>query len=131
MAFITWTDDISVNEEIDEQHKNLFDILNKLHTAVTSGAEQSQLTQIFDSLIDYTVSHFDTEEKYFKTYSYPGTDEHKKEHKELTEKALELQSAYREGNLTISFDLLDFLYDWLKDHTSDSDKKFADFLRTL
>lgn len=131
MAFITWTEDIAVNDEIDEQHKQLFDILNKLHAAVTNGVEQAQITQIFDSLIDYTVLHFDTEEKYFKEYDYPGTDDHKKEHKDLTEKALELQREYREGALTISFDLLDFLYDWLKDHTSDSDKKFAEFLKTL
>ena len=131
MAFITWTVDIAVNDEIDEQHKQLFDILNKLHAAVTNGVEQAQITQIFDSLIDYTVLHFDTEEKYFKEYDYPGTDDHKKEHKDLTEKALELQREYREGALTISFDLLDFLYDWLKDHTSDSDKKFAEFLKTL
>ena len=131
MAFITWTNDISVNEEINNQHKNLFDILNKLHESVTAGAEQGTLAKILVSLIDYTVEHFETEEKYFAEYSYPHTAEHKNEHIKLTQAAIELQEKFKEGNLTISFDLLDFLYDWLTTHTSDSDKKFSDFLKTI
>ncbi|MBP7654136.1 hemerythrin family protein [Candidatus Dependentiae bacterium] len=131
MAFITWTQDIAVNEEIDNQHKNLFDILNKLHESVTAGAEQGALAKILISLIDYTVEHFETEEKYFAKYSYPDTEAHKKEHVDLTQKAIDLQQQFKDGNLTISFDLLDFLYDWLTTHTSESDKKFSEFLKTI
>lgn len=131
MAFITWTSDISVNEEIDEQHKNLFELLNKMHESVTAGAEQGTIAKILISLIDYTVEHFETEEQYFALNSYPDIEEHKKEHVELTQKAIELQQQFKDGNLTISFELLDFLYDWLTNHTSNSDKKFSNFLKNI
>ncbi len=131
MAFIVWTADIAVNDEIDEQHKKLFDILNDLHESVTAGAEQGVLAEVFNLLIDYTVEHFETEENYFTQCSYPDTDAHKKEHNDLTQKAIELQQEFKSGNLTISFDLLDFLYDWLMEHTSNQDKKFASYLRSL
>ena len=128
MAFITWTDEISVNDEIDAQHKKLFDIVNELHASVTVGAERSTLANIFNELIDYTIYHFQTEERYFVDLAYPDAQAHKKEHDDLTEQVVKLQSQFAEGDLVISFELLDFLYDWLMKHTSDSDIKFRRFL---
>ena len=128
MAFMTWTNEISVNDEIDAQHKKLFDIVNELHASVTAGAERSTLAHIFNELIDYTIDHFQTEERYFVNLSYPDSQPHKKEHDDLTEQVVKLQSQFAEGDLVISFELLDFLYDWLMKHTSDSDIKFKRFL---
>jgi hemerythrin len=128
MAFIIWTDEISVNDEIDAQHKKLFDIVNELHASVTAGAERSTLANIFNELIDYTINHFQTEERYFVDLSYPDAQVHKKEHDDLTEEVVKLQSQFVEGDLVISFELLDFLYDWLMKHTSESDIKFRRFL---
>jgi hemerythrin len=128
MAFITWTHEISVNDEIDAQHKKLFDIVNELHASVTAGAERSALAHIFNELIDYTIDHFQTEERCFVELSYPESQAHKKEHDDLTEQVMKLQSQFSEGDLVISFELLDFLYDWLMKHTSDSDIEFREFL---
>lgn len=128
MAFIIWTDKISVNEEIDSQHKRLFNILNELHMSVTAGAERSTLAKIFNELIDYTIYHFQTEERYFVDLSYPDSSAHKKEHNDLTEQVVRLQGQFAEGDLVISFELLDFLYDWLMTHTSGSDIQFREFL---
>jgi hemerythrin len=128
MAFMTWTEEISVNDEIDAQHKKLFDIVNELHASVTAGAERSLLAKVFDELIDYTIEHFQTEERYFAELSYPDERAHKKEHDELTEQVADLQRRFAEGDLVISFELLDFLYDWLMKHTGDSDIKFRNFL---
>jgi hemerythrin len=128
MAFMTWTENLSVNDEIDVQHKRLFDIVNELHAAVTAGAERSALAHVFNELIDYTIYHFRTEEGYFAALAYPDAPAHKKEHDDLTAQVLALQSQFVEGDLVISFELLDFLYDWLMNHTSDSDLKFKKFL---
>lgn len=128
MTFITWTDDLSVNDEIDAQHKRLFGIVNELHASVTAGAERSALSRVFNELIDYTIDHFQTEERSFAALAYPDAPAHKKEHDDLTAQVLRLQSQFIEGDLVISFELLDFLYDWLMNHTSDSDIKFKNFL---
>lgn len=128
MAFMEWTDGISVNDEIDEQHRMLFAIVNELHAAVTAGAERSVLARVFGELIDYTIIHFRTEERYFAELAYPDAAAHKAEHDDLTMQVLRLHSRFENGDLVISFELLDFLYDWLMRHTGETDLKFRAFL---
>lgn len=94
----------------------------------SQGAERNALARVFGELIDYTVYHFQTEERLFTELSYPDATSHKKEHDELTAQALALQGQFEVGDLVISFELLDFLYDWLMNHTSDTDLKFKEFL---
>lgn len=129
MAFINFTKKNMINvPEIDDQHKKLFDILNELHAATVEGQEQSALVKIFDDLISYTVEHFDCEEEYMKKYEFSGYEKHKQEHDELTGQAVELQKLFKSGSATISFDLLDFLHDWLNDHTMGTDTDMGDYL---
>ncbi|MDM8555513.1 hypothetical protein QUF75_12340 [Desulfococcaceae bacterium HSG7] len=41
MAFLDWSDEYMVDlAEIDEQHKHLFDLLNKLHESVVQGLKE-------------------------------------------------------------------------------------------
>ncbi|QTA83590.1 Bacteriaohemerythrin [Desulfonema limicola] len=129
MAFILWTDKYSTNiQEIDTQHKHLFSLLCKLHDAVSEGAEQGTIADILDELVDYTFYHFRIEEDLLKKKIYPDYENHKKQHDKLTGQAVELQNRFREGSATISFEILDFLRDWLDKHTLVSDLKYADFI---
>ena len=129
MAFLEWTDaHKGYVAEIDAQHEHLFVILNQLHAATMQGAERSTLGGIFDELIEYTVEHFNTEERLFIAHTYPGYDEHKLEHDRLTGQAVELQNQFREGSATISFEVLDFLHDWLVQHTLGTDKAASKYL---
>ncbi|QJB56308.1 bacteriohemerythrin [Pseudodesulfovibrio sp. zrk46] len=130
MAFIDWSSKNRVGiTEVDNQHKKLFDLLNSLHQATVNGEEQSALGRILDELVDYTVYHFETEEKLFLEYGYPGYEDHKEVHDDLTRQAVELQEEFREGSVTISFDLLDFLNDWLVTHTTGLDQEMAMFFK--
>ncbi len=129
MAFLEWSEKYSMGmDEIDEQHHRLFVLVNRLHQAVVDGAEQSTIGEILDELIDYTVNHFDTEEKIFKENNYPEYEVHKQQHDDLTAQVVELQSKFREGSATISFEVLDFLSEWLTNHTLDSDRKYVLFM---
>lgn len=114
-------------KEVDGQHEHLFDLVNQLHQAVVNGDDQSAAGKILDDLIDYTVEHFNTEEKMFLASQYPQYEEHKREHDVLTRQALEIQEKFRAKEITVTFELLDFLSDWLKNHTTDSDLQFARF----
>lgn len=131
MAFIEWTGKNQIGiPEVDEQHQKLFDILNRLHAAVSTGDEQGTIFGVLNELVDYTVYHFNTEEELFKKFNYPAMDEHVVEHNSLTKQAIDLQGQLRDGSATISFELLDFLYDWLMDHTTGLDMEFGNFIRT-
>lgn len=129
MAFIEFTDKNQINvAEIDAQHRNLFDILNNLHAATVEGREQSSLVEIFNGLIEYTVEHFQAEEDFMEKYQYPEIHAHKEEHNKLTGQALQLQQQFTNGSATISFELLDFLHDWLNEHTMETDMEMGQFL---
>lgn len=128
MAFIEWSAQCEVGiEKVDDQHKRLFEMLNDLHQATIDGAEQSTLARILDDMVEYTVYHFETEETLFLEYSYPGYDEHKKAHDDLTAQAVALQKQFRDGSATISFEVLEFLHGWLMDHTTGLDQEMVPF----
>jgi hemerythrin len=45
MAYLTWTDSLSVRiPEIDEQHQNLFEMVNYLYDSMTNGRSDDPLS---------------------------------------------------------------------------------------
>jgi len=77
------------------------------------------------------VYHFGTEEKLFQETCYPGYEIHKKQHDDLTRQALELQDHFQQKLVTIGYDFLEFLCEWLKRHTIESDMEFVKFQKQL
>jgi len=131
MSFLDWEDKYKVNVKvIDEQHEKLFDIVNLMYESIVHGDEQNAIGEILESLISYTVYHFETEEKLFKEYEYPKYDEHKAQHDDLTKQVLDLQEQFDQKVVTITFDVMDFLSEWLKKHTTESDLEFSEFYRS-
>jgi hemerythrin len=131
MALITWNDTYSVNiKKIDDQHKCLIELLNQLHDAMKSGKGNTALGPILTDLLNYTSFHFSTEEAYFQQYAYPDYARHKKEHDDLAQKAKGLQASHREGKLTVTIEVMNFLKDWLTNHILSSDKKYSPFLNS-
>ena len=71
MSLIVWDDSLSVNvTEIDRQHQQLVSMLNDLHNAMKAGHGKEMLRNILSGLINYTDTHFKTEEKYFIKSSF-------------------------------------------------------------
>ena len=64
-AVIPWKSEYETGiTEVDNQHKQLVDILNKLYEAMAVGKGKDVLESIFNELTSYTLTHFSTEEKY-------------------------------------------------------------------
>ncbi len=123
---IQWDDTLSVNvEELNEQHRKLIEILNLLYTSTHENKSKEVLTGILNSLIQYTVVHFETEEKLMAKTKYPGMEEHIKEHELLKQQVLSYNSQYQSESETVSFELLNFLRKWLTNHILRSDKKYS------
>jgi hemerythrin-like metal-binding protein len=132
MAFIIWSDEYSVNiNELDEQHKQLINIINRVYEASQSGAEKSVIRRIFVELAEYAAYHFKAEEKLLKSYGYPNFEQHRRQHQQLVVILLELQLRFRKGTMTLSEDMLNFLKnDWLLKHIVASDKEYSSFLNS-
>lgn len=116
---------------VDEQHKQLFALLDRLKTSVSTGQEQSTLASILDGLLDYTVYHFNMEENLYKKYDSPDYEENKSQHDLFTQNLTEMRQQFNSGSATVSFDMLDFLHDWLTTHTSGIDREFCEYVEGM
>lgn len=128
MAFINWTEELSVNvKEIDLEHKKLVNMLNTLHSALVDRKGQAVQKSIVLEMVDYASFHFATEEKYMLRFNFPGYQEHKEEHEQFTEKALNLKARIEKFGSVLTLEILNFLRDWLKKHILGTDKKYSKF----
>ena len=129
MALMTWSDQLSVNiKQVDSQHMKLVELLNNFHEAMKVGKGKEAMGKTFSDLLDYTASHFGTEEELFKKHGYPALASHKREHDALTKKAMDLSQRFSRGEPVVSADTMQFLKGWLYDHIMGSDKKYGPFL---
>jgi hemerythrin len=126
---IKWDEKYSVgNTLLDSQHKKLIALINELHSAMKDGKGKEALQKVLDELVLYTIEHFSTEEQLMLKASYPHYSEHKRQHEDLTRRAVSLQNSYRAGETPLTLDVLKFLRDWLIVHIEGSDKKYKDML---
>ncbi len=129
MAYVEWDDLYSVRvEEIDRQHKKIFDYINQLHTAMKSGADMSEIEKILNSLVDYTATHFAEEEAKLARSKYPDLDAHKKLHVNLVNEVIGYAEKVKSGELSVSVKLMKFLTEWLQNHILKVDKGYTQFL---
>jgi len=121
-----WKPEYSVNvTEIDDQHKKFISILDDLYQAILVGKQKEKLYEVFEKLEEYMDLHFSTEENYFDKFKYEGSDEHRAEHKKLKNKVEDIKQKAKNNEDVISFELVDFLEDWLLDHLAALDKKYT------
>ena len=131
MPLITWNETLSVNvQEIDSQHKHLVELINQLHDAMSQGRGREVMGKVLEGLIDYTRTHFATEERLIAAHAYPGLPRQKAEHDALTKKVLDLQSQFLAGQGVLTLEVMKFLKDWLSNHILEVDKQFGVYLNS-
>ena len=132
MAYLDWKDSLSVGiKEIDDEHRELVNMVNDLHSAMSTGKGKDALGGVLDRLIDYTVSHFAHEEELMRKYSYPDSFKHTNEHRKLTKTAVDVQTKFKSGQtIGLSIEVMDFLRNWLTTHIQEVDNRFGAFLKT-
>ena len=128
MAMMTWNDKYSVSiNEMDNQHKELINLLNELYDAMSSGKSNTLLSSVITKLIAYTRKHFAAEELFMQKYAYPSYEAHKREHAAFIMKVQEFQQNFNAGKITLSIDISTFLKNWLVNHIQVEDKKYGTF----
>lgn len=128
--FVEWSDHLSVGiEEIDEQHKMLVALINRLYDeTIVHQAKSSVLEEILHELIEYTIIHFSVEESLFRIFHYPAAELHTQHHQTLKNQVLELQQKVKRGEVNVNTEMLLFLKNWLQHHIVEEDKQYTPFL---
>ncbi|RKZ54137.1 MAG: hemerythrin [Candidatus Parabeggiatoa sp. nov. 3] len=125
--FISWSDDLSVGiQELDEQHKVLFNLINRLFNEAFIMRNASVASEVLTELVQYTIIHFAVEESLFRIFNYPAYEGHKAQHAELTSQVMALKDRVEHGE-EINAELLSFLRGWLKKHIVQEDKRYTGF----
>jgi hemerythrin len=127
---VEWSDALSVGvEQIDNEHKKLVGLLNELHRALQAGMGQGALGGVLDGLYQYTCYHFAHEEILFRRSNYPGYEKHRRQHRNLTAKVLEIYEDFQTGSAEVLPEqVLEFLKTWLSQHIMGADREFGTYL---
>jgi hemerythrin len=130
MEAIEWNKAYSVGvEELDEQHKRLFKMINTLFEAPAAGISPQGISDLLTEMAEYASVHFETEEGYMSECAYPEIDYHIRAHQRYREKVDDLRARAANEKSKLSSDMLRFLYDWLAEHILSCDKKYTPFVR--
>jgi hemerythrin len=132
MKKIQWQNSLSVGiEPIDNQHKQWIEYFNNTAEAIASRQSQTQISKTLGFLIDYTETHFSTEEKFMSGSNYSGLQEHKAKHDVLRATLASLVKDFEDEGITSRLnDAIDtFLGNWLIQHIHEIDMKFGAFIK--
>ena len=130
---IEWKANLATgNEEIDNQHKELFSRFNRLLEACSRGKGKGEVGNLLSFLGDYVKSHFATEERLQVQHDYPGYRDHKRMHDDFIGSLKKIQDEFNaEGaGIAVVIQTNKMIVDWLVKHISGTDKELASFLRT-
>lgn len=135
MALIEWDEQrYSTNiERFDEQHQNLFEMLNELHQAMEEGRAEEKLGDALRELEEYTEYHFDDEEHFMEDCGFAQDcsecfHSHREMHEEFAAKVTELREKHENGEF-ITMEVLEFARDWLDSHIAgeDQDQSYGEY----
>lgn len=125
LPVIEWNDSLSVSvKSIDDQHKQLVHLINRLRDSSVAGKGNQDLADILNELTNYTVMHFEHEEVIFDKIGYAETEEHKKAHTALVAQVGQLNKDFAAGNAKLTGDLFHFLRNWLNGHIRGTDRRY-------
>jgi hemerythrin-like metal-binding protein len=129
MALITWGPKLEIGIGIvDSQHRRLVDLINQLNEAIEGGRGVAVVGETLEGLIDYTHTHFRTEEDLLKEHNYEDYDLHRREHRIFTDQIEIYRDRLDAGSLRISSEVMEYMRGWLLTHIGSSDRAY---IRTL
>jgi hemerythrin len=118
---------------IDEQHRELIELTNKLYEACLSGDQTANdiFKEAARRMVDYIKYHFGAEEKILENVRYPELAAHKREHEKLIKDVLEHVRLFQEGKKFIPNNFARTLKDWILNHIAMVDKKYSVYIMNL
>jgi len=131
--FIDWDEKYSVGvQTIDEQHKELFELVNDLYDmCVKGGNTHEDFKPVLKKTVNYVVLHFSHEEELMKAYNDPNYELHQKEHDIFVQKVMHEAAHLEKGKDYAPEPFMNFLSDWIHDHISGIDVKIGEHIASV
>ncbi len=124
---IKWNNNYSVGISIiDEEHKKLIGILNRIICAKEHNVNPEELKEVLREMTDYSVTHFTTEEAYMKAFNYPEYQDHKEEHMNFSTKIIVYTYKVIKGDYQFTDELTKYLKQWSINHIQVTDRQYIE-----
>jgi len=129
MNLLIWQDIDSVGvKELDDQHKEIFSIANRLYDLVDQSPTKEDFIPVLNELNGHALLHFSTEEKYFDLYQYDQKIFHTKSHQAYTQKMNQfLEEINHNFSTELVVQITDFMKNWWINHIDIEDKKYSQY----
>lgn len=124
MYHFVWQDYYALgDEEMDDQHKNLFVLADKL----VNSSSKAELNDNIQLLYQHVKEHFADEEALMKKVGFHGYKGHEKEHQFMLEKLIAIHNKINNNDWKQA-DIEDFVDKWAK-HILNADMKFDTYFK--
>lgn len=119
------------NEQIDAEHKQLLQAVNRLLEACATGKGGDELAGTIDFLTEYTMTHFSHEEGLQLRYGYPDYPNHKKFHETFIKVVENLSTRLKAEGATpqLITEMNKQLAGWLLNHIKTEDARVAKYIQ--
>jgi hemerythrin len=130
MALLEWKDEYATGiEDVDDEHKDLIDVINRLHELLLADDAKLTVPAFFARLIDGVSAHFALEERIMGESSYPDREAHRADHERLLDEMRDLVEAFRQAEEVDSVDLAMRLEPWFSQHFATHDLRLHTTLK--
>jgi hemerythrin len=128
MGIFEWTSIMSIdNGFIDEDHKQLIELANRVVELHHPNRNAEELKQVIRELYDYVKYHFKREEDLMQKIGYPNMPIHQQKHQDIVKDMNHyLTSSHHMGEMLENFRTL--MNKWVLNHIMDEDIQLGEFL---
>lgn len=128
-SLLAWTDDLATgNRQIDDEHKTFINMLNDYYSRMLDGEADTVTEKMLEEFSRHFNDHLDHEEQEMKRSSYPEFAQHKKSHEQFLGKLEDVKRRHDAGE-DVAIEFLNYMAEWLKEHTMKYDKIFVAYLK--
>jgi len=130
MRFFKWSKSNAVFvPAIDDEHRTIFQTTGELQQALADRAPLFQIQEILHRLIACAEDHFAHEEKLMRATNYLSFNWHKQQHDTARKRLRQFVPLIENGDPEAGTLLVEFLTNWLDDHTTVTDRMMGAYLR--
>jgi len=129
MALLQWNDQYSVGiAAVDHEHRELIDLINKLHDELSSHAGKDAIEAFLGDLLKAISAHFALEERFMREHKYDAFVQHKDDHERLLDEIRDIMDDFA-NNQEIA-KLATRLQSWFARHFETHDARLHNALGT-
>ncbi len=130
MELTQWNESINIgHEQIDAEHRRLVELIVELQASLKEGIVNPHVGVALKGLVEFTQTHFATEQAEMLRTQYPEYHAHAAKHDEFTKQVVRLLRDLKAGDSVNAIQLITLAQHWLSDHIMTFDKKLGLYLK--